>query len=790
MGNINDKNAQDTRKADPRGVLLDPKGHFDPWTDKNEARAIEAALCPGINPHYPPSPIADHLRFGDQTNPLDVVRQSLSMLLDEEDESSSEEVFGTPLQATSFQPTDAEETEDTSLPLSDSIIPETFEAAENTEPFILPTTVPTVFIRTPGSILHEVHSLETIEELNEDGALLNLGSDICDDESSLSSLGNPMAPLTINIETLAPFESTTAIPEQALEHSPFAFASNNPRVTLEQNFDIPIAPSHDLIPALTIDEESDVVGVLSPLMLAPPTLTRVNGVEERIRVSDLQEAGAEINSQDVLYVSREVGCHPDNRKSSVPFPEISAPESNSDATPYAPHLSTISLPEFSLAESAALFVSESLAHEVPGLGLIGPKVAGTVEHESSRLIIATLISPRVPDAATECKEVLTLEALPIHATRAVGDESTSSFHAESSELSLERENGPFITHLSIGIQASTVEDEIDLIQVKINNLNLNPPDNDPPPPSPPSASQRAPVLTQEKQTVTPEPCSPKLYPAIPEIRTYADATNIAIQHPELAKEVLQMPLASHHSSSTIDRFTQRIEEREGPKHTPDRPNWAKASAHGDVTAMSNPTSSGETLNRSIHTPSKPNWAAAPVLESAPTPSKAGRSQKERSRRRRGKETHVRGNNSNPESPQPTAGPSNQPKPTTTSVVSGALKFEESRKRISSFEFVPTQEQRKVAANRQKVSKWISDSSASAMGSPKSNTERGSIATPSYSVFLMDSVSDRMANEGLGVNTNFGGVPLSPASRMAEALAARKALKRGSNANKSLGVCDI
>lgn len=32
MGNVNDKNASGDEEKDTRHVLLNPKGHFDPWT--------------------------------------------------------------------------------------------------------------------------------------------------------------------------------------------------------------------------------------------------------------------------------------------------------------------------------------------------------------------------------------------------------------------------------------------------------------------------------------------------------------------------------------------------------------------------------------------------------------------------------------------------------------------------------------------------------------------------------------------------------------------------------------
>jgi hypothetical protein len=104
-----------------------------------------------------------------------------------------------------------------------------------------------------------------------------------------------------------------------------------------------------------------------------------------------------------------------------------------------------------------------------------------------------------------------------------------------------------------------------------------------------------------------------------------------------------------------------------------------------------------------------------------------------------------------------------------------------------FQFVPSEEQRKIAANRQKVNKWINHS-ASVMVSPKYNTERESIATVSCSAFLMDSVSERVINESAGEIARFEKEPLSPASRMAKALAAREARMRGFHNDELINVC--
>jgi hypothetical protein len=110
------------------------------------------------------------------------------------------------------------------------------------------------------------------------------------------------------------------------------------------------------------------------------------------------------------------------------------------------------------------------------------------------------------------------------------------------------------------------------------------------------------------------------------------------------------------------------------------------------------------------------------------------------------------------------------------------RFERLCKVMPPLEFVSTEEQRKVTANCQKVSEWINDS-ASVMDSPK--TERASLPASS-SAFLMDSISERVINEGLDERATLG--KDSPASRMARASAAQEARERGSHDEALLEVC--
>ncbi|TBU33181.1 hypothetical protein BD311DRAFT_479441 [Dichomitus squalens] len=107
----------------------------------------------------------------------------------------------------------------------------------------------------------------------------------------------------------------------------------------------------------------------------------------------------------------------------------------------------------------------------------------------------------------------------------------------------------------------------------------------------------------------------------PSASTYADATNLALQHPEIAADILRQPLSSASTSSRPSNCPTPSEScittlntppasgrcSPNPKkanlpHTSVRPNWALAS--------------------DIHTPDRPNWAVAP---------KAGRQARSRGR---------------------------------------------------------------------------------------------------------------------------------------------------------------
>lgn len=204
---------------------------------------------------------------------------------------------------------------------------------------------------------------------------------------------------------------------------------------------------------------------------------------------------------------------------------------------------------------------------------------------------------------------------------------------------------------------------------------------------------------------------------------------------------------------------------------------------GDVTpTLSGWTPFNDAPQDSVHSPSIPNWAIAPVLESTSAP-KSRRSQRERGRRRGKKAKKHQGKSDNVESPQSVSDPSTPLKSTPPAVP-------EPEKEVFNnvCKFTPTEEQRKVAANRQKVNKWITES-ASVMASPISNAERVSMGNASCSTLLMDSVSERVVTGGLGIDgdASFEKTPLSPQSRMAKTLDVREALKRGLNDQVSVEV---
>lgn len=103
--------------------------------------------------------------------PPDVICLSTSTLLDNENRDFDEEfdIAQADIPDPSEHENEGKESGDTSLPLSDSIIPETFEAVEKAHP--LPSAIG---LDVSAPFVNEIRSLDTIEELNEDMALLNV----------------------------------------------------------------------------------------------------------------------------------------------------------------------------------------------------------------------------------------------------------------------------------------------------------------------------------------------------------------------------------------------------------------------------------------------------------------------------------------------------------------------------------------------------------------------------------------------------------------------------------------
>ncbi|PIL37305.1 hypothetical protein GSI_00998 [Ganoderma sinense ZZ0214-1] len=116
----------------------------------------------------------------------------------------------------------------------------------------------------------------------------------------------------------------------------------------------------------------------------------------------------------------------------------------------------------------------------------------------------------------------------------------------------------------------------------------------------------------------PEPMPTSMTGVIPSASTYADATNLALQHPELASDILRRPLSSASPSKfptpsvSCSVSLQVVPPasasctpiRAGTPHTAERPNWALAP---DVVAPGRP---GSAATPKEHTSENPNWAFA------------------------------------------------------------------------------------------------------------------------------------------------------------------------------------
>ncbi|KAF5363466.1 hypothetical protein D9756_000174 [Leucocoprinus leucothites] len=765
MGNVNEKNVQKLGGAKEK-EMLDPRGHFDPWTVKEEARTIEEVLSPGVELRCPPSPESEPEHKPQLGSDTDVPLPSLPA------EEVGLELFQ--LSQPDVDPVTEinRETEDSrneySLPLPDSVIPDTFELLEDEE-FFTPSfpddAIAEVPILTPTT--PAIRSLGTIEELDEDAPAPDADERLVDLSPLTIGTAEPWQLPVDNEHALQlsePADRATAITEQILQNSPPLLASNSSGAALQRNTDILDVPGSILLQPRMMDKLPEVATVLSPLVLDPPALTIVDDMVFGVA------SGSKPDSVEDLYLDEKGDETP--RVSMPPIACLAAEvknerlhgaNDNSYLALLAPYLDTIPLPPFPIEENARLFVSDSFAKS--GLGLIVSNIAAAVEKPQGGLT-----SPQSHGISRDCLGYTPVEPEQGLATSPCGTD------AEDTSGGLDGKPSPSAVSpscLSAGIQISTIEEELNLIQLAFNNLEIA---NDGP--SPPVSQLTRPALAAWETGVgTPKPSLEKLSSVIAEIRTYADATDVAMRHPEIAKEVLQIPLPfTSRSTLTVDRSTQKV-EREGPKHTLDWPNWTNAPAEGTNTPNL-PLSrvSGDLLNHGTHTPDTPNWAVAPVIEHAMSP-KIGKTQRERGRTRDKKGRKGRGSN-NAQTSQPIRSSSARAVPSIPVVPK--LTKEKSKARSKArppLQIAPTEEQRKVVANHQKVSKWINDS-ASAMVSPKSDAERASIPRAPSSAFFMDPVPEQTINKGPDGRANIEKEPLYPASRIIKALAAEEAHKRG------------
>ncbi|XP_006456816.1 hypothetical protein AGABI2DRAFT_122705 [Agaricus bisporus var. bisporus H97] len=765
MGNINEKNVPTAEEKDVRRSLLEPIKHLDPWTDETEERAVEAALLHDIEINQSPSPPSK--RFQRANAPL-TSAATCFLMNQNQDLSSGQNASSYELVAFLGENSDLpreknelfEETGNISLPLSESIIPESFEVLETTisPPFTCQKDIPV-------SIKDGIRSLDTVEESTEHTALLNLGSRPSQEylyspspepfnEFRADQMGK-MPETTTTLGSIAS-DRAAAITEQVMETSSLALATNSLLVTPHQINDIPIAP----VPPLFTDEPlGELTTILSPLVLGLSTLANVNDMEFSCQSETERNKNLELPSL------------PESpRKELINFEDAALDTVENPisphVTPFAPRREIVPLPPLSTENSANLLVSEIPSLEPSGLGLIVPMLIKPV---SSIAHLSTASLHIFDDAAESNRtpgEVLSPPIVSLDGTSEFSEELASQFEAQ------------------LSIRPSAVEGEKEILQATISILNLDGPDDVIPGP-PCQAAQDAELLpqsSQEAQAVTLEANAQASSFAIPKIRTCADATGIATKYSEVANVVSQAPLTSQRPVTSIDQSTHKIGNREGDEHSPGRPYWVKGSVEKDIDLISSSTAPSRGSVRScIHTPDTPNWAIAPVLDSIPS-LKSGKSHGGRGRRR-GKKTRMsQGNGSNLEDSQLT---SESLKPVEVArPVSLKLVKDESflSTPLPRDQLISSEELRKITiTNRQKVNNWISES-ASVMGCSKSSADREPRAMASRSASLMDSRSERV-NDGLlcvDGDKNLEKANLLPASRIAEALIAQEHCEKSLN----------
>ncbi|KAM5535526.1 hypothetical protein V8D89_010863 [Ganoderma adspersum] len=131
-------------------------------------------------------------------------------------------------------------------------------------------------------------------------------------------------------------------------------------------------------------------------------------------------------------------------------------------------------------------------------------------------------------------------------------------------------------------------------------------------------------LDEHKDTLEAEaaPIPTATTSVVPSASTYADATNLALQHPEMASDILRRPLSSASASGCPSKFPTPAVScsvslqvvppasasctpiRAGTPHTAERPNWALAP---DVPAPGPPALAATPKE---HKAEHPNWALA------------------------------------------------------------------------------------------------------------------------------------------------------------------------------------
>jgi hypothetical protein len=293
-------------------------------------------------------------------------------------------------------------------------------------------------------------------------------------------------------------DRAAAITEQVLEQSPLALASNSFFIAPHQINDIPIIPLPPPLMAKLMEES------LSPLVLGLSTLANTGDID--------------------LPCLSETENHRDNRSpvpTGQPLKELISFEDSTTldkspksvdprVTPLALRRKTIPLPALSTEDSANLFVSEIPSLEPSSLDLIDL----TPPEQTFPVVHCPPGSLHTPRDATESNQS-PIKSL-LSSIQNVGSDSESLDAPDS-----QSEARP-------SVQVSAVENELGLLRTTISILNLDASDID----NPRSTCQATwyaallPQSSQEAQAVNPEADIQVPSFPLPNIRTYADATNV------------------------------------------------------------------------------------------------------------------------------------------------------------------------------------------------------------------------------------------------------------------------